>query len=164
MNLVFCDNSCLSAMAEIGLLEVLPRIVGPVYVPASVAAEGSHPGAPEALRNLFNNPPTWLVIVSDPEEILEEAGALGAGEAAVITLVWRNRETGRLIIDEKRGRAGAKALGLRVTGLLAILVEAALVGEVDFEEALAKLLATGFRLSQQLMDGARAAAQIGPGL
>ncbi len=51
MMLVFCDNSCLSALAEMGMLEVLPRIVGPIRIPAAVAAEGRHPGAPEALRN-----------------------------------------------------------------------------------------------------------------
>lgn len=58
--------------------------------------------------------------------------------------------------DERRGRIVAKALGLPVTGLLAILIEAAIAGEVQFEDALARLLATGFRLSESLQAEARA--------
>jgi predicted nucleic acid-binding protein len=161
MTAVFCDNSSLSALAEIGLLGILPKIVGPVRIPAAVAAEGLHPGAPEALRQLINEPPDWLVIVPDPESFLEETDALGAGEASAITLAWLAREGSRLVLDERRGRAVARALGLRVTGLLAILVEAALAGEIEFEDSLSRLQATGFRLSQALMDDARAAVERG---
>lgn len=48
--MVFCDNSSLSALAEMGMLGMLPRIVGPVRIPSAVSAEGCHPRAPEALR------------------------------------------------------------------------------------------------------------------
>jgi hypothetical protein len=41
-------------------------------------------------------------------------------------------------------------LGLPVTGLLAILVEAAITGDVEFDDALSRLLATGFRPSPSL--------------
>jgi len=36
---VICDNSTLSALAEIGWLALLPRILGPITIPASVAGE-----------------------------------------------------------------------------------------------------------------------------
>lgn len=42
-----------------------------------------------------------------------------------------------------------------MTGLLAILIEAAIVGEVEFEDTLARFLATGFRLSESLQAEAR---------
>lgn len=154
--MVFCDNSALSALAEMGMLDVLPQVLGSIRIPAAVVAEGSHPSAPDGLRNWLAHPPDWVTIEPDPAEVLEETAALGAGEAAAITLAWRHRETSRLVLDEKRGRAVAKALGLSVIGLLAILVEAALLGKVDFEEALTKLQATGFRLSKALVDEARA--------
>ena len=155
MTVVFCDNSALSALAEMGMLDVLPQVLGPVCIPAAVVAEGIHPSAPDELRKWLAQPPDWVTIESDPEEILEETAALGAGEAAAITLAWRHRETSRLVLDERRGRAVARALGLSVIGLLAILVEAALLGVVDFEEALTKLQATGFRLSKILIEEAR---------
>jgi uncharacterized protein len=153
---VVCDNSALSALADLGWLELLPRILGPIAIPASVAAESEHPGAPEALRKWIGKPPAWLTVVPDPPEQLEETRVLGAGESAAITLAWLHRPESFLILDEKRGRAVAKSLGLRVTGLLAILVETAVAGEVEIDEALDRLQATGFRLSKALIDEARA--------
>jgi predicted nucleic acid-binding protein len=152
---VISDNSALSALAEMGLMEVLPRILGRVTIPASVASESQHPGAPKALRDWIARPPSWLTVEPDPADLLEETHVLGAGEAAAITLAWNHRGTSYLILDEKRGRAVAKTLGLPVTGLLAILVEAAITGELEFDDALSRLLATGFRLSPALIEDAR---------
>jgi predicted nucleic acid-binding protein len=138
-----------------GLLEILPRILGRVTIPASVASESQHSGAPKALRTWIARPPSWLTVEPDPEDLLEETHVLGAGEAAAITLAWNHRGSSYLILDEKRGRSVAKMLGLPVTGLLAILVKAAITGEVEFDDALSRLLATGFRLSPALMEAAR---------
>ncbi len=153
--LVICDNSALSALAEMELIDLLPRIVGPVVIPAAIAREAAHPAAPAALRNWIAQPPAWLTVHPDPTHLLNETAALGAGEAAAITLAWQNREASSLIMDEKRGRAVAKSLGLPVTGLLAILVSAARSGLVDFEDALLRLQASGFRLSSVLIEQAR---------
>lgn len=152
---VICDNSTLSALAELDLIEVLYRILGPVAIPASVAAESGHHGAPEALRAWIAHPPQWLTILPDPAEFLDETLVLGSGEAAAITLAWVHRGSSYLVLDEKRGRTIAKSLGLRVTGLLAILTQAAIAGLLDFEDVLARLIATGFRLTPALIEEAR---------
>ena len=52
-------------------------------------------------------------------------------------------------------------LRLPTVGLLSILVEAAVVGEVDFDDALSRLLATGFRLSLALVEEARSEVAVG---
>lgn len=153
--LVISDNSALSSLAEMGLLEVLPEVVGRVTITKAVARECSAAGAPKELRAWIAHPPVWLEIMTDPSVLLEETGALGAGEASAITLAWQNRDNAKLILDEKRGRAVAQALGLKVTGLLGILTEAGGQGLLDFEDALDKLLATGFRLSPALVEDAR---------
>ncbi len=153
--LLICDNSVLSALAEIELIELLPQIVGRVTIPAAIAREAAHPAAPAALRAWIANPPSWISIEPDPAEILEETKTLGAGEAAAITIAWLHRGDSGLIMDEKRGRAVAKSLGIPVTGLLAILVSAASRGLVDFEYALTRLRATGFRLSSALIEEAK---------
>jgi predicted nucleic acid-binding protein len=152
---VLCDNSTLSALAELDLIEVLYRILGPIAIPASVAAESGHQGAPEALKEWIANPPPWLTILPDPAEFLDETLVLGPGEAATITLAWLHRDSSYLVLDEKRGRTIAKSLGLRVTGLLAILTQAAIDGLLNFEDVLARLIATGFRLSPSLIEEAR---------
>lgn len=156
---VISDNSALSALAEMGLLDLLPTIFGSIHIPASVVAESSHLGAPKALREWIENVPDWLTVVSDPPDLLEETLGLGAGESAAITLAWIYRPESFLILDEKRGRAVAKALGLRMTGLLSIIVEAAVSGALEFEDALDRLKATGFRLSTVLIEEARAQVQ-----
>lgn len=102
--LVVCDNSALSGLAELGLLEILPSVLGAVTIPASVASESQHPGAPEKLRAWIAEPPSWLTVVADPVELLEETTILDTGEAAAITLAWNQREASYLIMDEKRGR------------------------------------------------------------
>jgi predicted nucleic acid-binding protein len=157
--LVICDNSTLSALAEIGLIELLPQMVGHVTIPAAIAREAAHPSAPAALREWISTPPAWLRVESDPDCLLEETKCLGPGEAAAITLAWQQRGSSGLIIDEKRGRALAKSLGLPVTGLLALLITAAHQALIDFEQALASLLATGFRLSPALVEQARLKAE-----
>ena len=63
---VISDNSALSALAEMGLLEVLPRIVGQVTLPAAVASEMRHPGTPDALKAWISSPPSWMLVVPDP--------------------------------------------------------------------------------------------------
>ncbi len=157
--LIICDNSTLSALAEMEVIDLLPKVVGPVIIPTAIAREAAHPAAPAALRNWIACPPAWLTVHPDPAVLLDETASLGAGEAAAITLAWQNRETSSLIMDEKRGRAIAKSLGLPVTGLLAILVSAAHAGMIDFEDALARLQATGFRLSSLLIEQARSNAR-----
>lgn len=141
-----------------GLVDLLPQIVGPINVPAAIAREAAHPAAPAALRNWIASPPAWFTVHPDPAVLLDETASLGAGEAAAITLAWQNREASSLVMDEKRGRAVAKALGLPVTGLLAILVSAARAGLIDFEVTLVRLQATGFRLSSALIEQARSKA------
>lgn len=153
--LIVCDNSVLSALAETGLLELLSAVAGKITIPESVAAESRHAGAPDALQTWIANPSVWLTVVADPCPLLEETATLGPGEAAAITLAWNHRQASVLIIDEKRGRAVAAALGLAMTGTLALLTEAAILVRVDFEHALTALLATGFRLAEPLIEAAR---------
>lgn len=113
--LVICDNSTLSALAEIGLIHLLPQLLGRVTIPAAVHREAVHPSAPPALRDWIAHPPAWLTVEPDPSCLLEETKCLGPGEAAAITIAWHHRGTSGLIIDEKRGRALAKSLGLPVS-------------------------------------------------
>ncbi len=137
---VVADNSALSALAELGQLPLLSSLFGEVSVTESVRREGMQSGAPEALRDWLANPPPWLHLAEDPAEILEETAGLGMGEASAITLAWEHRSASLLVLDERRGRRVAAALGLRKTGVLAILAESSNRGLADFEDALEKLM------------------------
>ncbi|MBL9117886.1 MAG: hypothetical protein JNJ83_22950 [Verrucomicrobiaceae bacterium] len=153
--IVVSDNSALSALAEIGLLDLLPRLFGQVVIPEAVRSESGHAGAPQRLRDWIAAPPEWLHIVPDPDHNLLETLCLGPGEAAAITLAWENRRDSLLILDEKRGRQVAEALGLQKTGLLGIIAEAAERRWLDFDETLGRLVQTGFHIREPLIEAVR---------
>lgn len=153
--IVICDNSALSALAEVGLLDLMPRLFGVLVIPEAVRRECGHPRAPQRLRDWISNPPEWLQIVPDPALQLVETEGLGVGEAAAITLAWESRKLSRLILDEKRGRRVAQSLGLQKTGLLGIIGEAAARGWLDFDEIIGRIAQTGFHIGEPLIDAVR---------
>jgi predicted nucleic acid-binding protein len=153
--IVISDNSVLSCLAEIGELNLLLRLYGEVVVTETIRLEAVHPGAPESLRGFFLNKPDWVLVIPDQTPYLEETAALDAGEASAITLAWQYRASSLLILDEKRGRRVASALGLEITGTAGLLMDAAAQGLVDFEDAFRRLAATGFRLSDRIVETLR---------
>jgi predicted nucleic acid-binding protein len=56
-----------------------------------------------------------------------------------------------LLIDEQAGRQEAVRRGLRVAGTLSILDEAEQAGLVNFDDAVAELRKTTFRVSQTVL-------------
>ncbi len=153
--IVISDNSTLSCLAEIGELDLLRRLYGRVTVTETIRREAVHAGAPQGLRVLLADVPDWISVVSIESPYLEETAALDAGEASAITLAWQHRNSSLLILDERRGRRVATALGLRITGTAGLLTDAAAAGLIDFEDAFLRLSQTGFRLSNQIVNDLR---------
>ncbi len=148
--IIVSDSSPLAYLVEIGLAESLPRLFGQVYVPPTVISELRHEGSPIAAW--ANRPPDWLVIEM-PHSIPAELD-LDQGECEAIALAI---ELGAdyLLIDEKKGRAAATALGIKVAGTLAVLVDGARQGLFDGMQALEKLEATNFYASAELLQAIR---------
>jgi predicted nucleic acid-binding protein len=155
--IVVSDNSVLSCLAEIGELDLLRRLYGKITVTETIRREAMHDGAPEDLRVLFSAGPDWITVVPDDFPYLEETGALDSGEASAITLAWQHRDHCLLILDERRGRKVATALGLQITGTAGLLADAAAAGLIDFEDAFLRLSQTGFRLSTEIVEALRVA-------
>ena len=153
--IVVSDNSVLSCLSEIGELDLLRRLYGKVTITETIRKEAIHSNAPEALRLLLLKMPDWISVVPDASSYLEETGALDAGEASAITLAWQFRDSSLLILDEKRGRKVATAVGLQITGTAGLLTDAAAAGLVDFEDVFLRLSKTAFRLSGQVVDTLR---------
>lgn len=153
--IVVSDNSALSALAEANLLGLLPRLFGVVIIPEAVRRECGHPNAPLPLRDWINQPPKWLQIVPDPVALLAETQGLGPGEAAAISLAWANRNTSKLILDERRGRRVAEMLGLPKTGVIGIIGEAAQRGWLNFDETVERIHECGFHISDAVIEAVR---------
>ena len=149
--IVVADTGPLRYLVLIGRAEMLPRLFGPVSVPATVADELRHPNSPDAVRAWAAGPPPWLAVYPDPAEPAPELRRLDPGERAAIALAHA-LGAGLLLMDDRAGVAAARARGCLVTGTLGVLVEAAGQGLLDLTAAFAALRATNFHHSPALLD------------
>jgi predicted nucleic acid-binding protein len=143
----------------IGVEEAIFSLYGGIVIPAAVYAELTDAGAPAGLRR-------WLQQSLDRIEIRHvilpddpRLQTLDAGEAEAIFLAEQTRDA-LLLIDEKDGRTEARRRGIKITGLLGVIRDAALSGYVDFEEALSRFKDTDFRVSSEVETLIRAQYQL----
>lgn len=118
--IVVSDASVLINLDRIGQLALLREIYGRVAVPAAVWHEVWR-GAPR----LMESQSEWieLIPVANRELVAKLAENLDPGESEAIALAIEIRAD-FLLIDENLGRATALRLGVRITGLLGLLVVA----------------------------------------
>ena len=127
---VVSNTSPLIALAEIGLLSLAQQLYGAVTVPGAVfdeitVAGAGAPGASE-IRDA-----SWIetLRVDDTPLLRALRIELDAGEAEAITCAVQLRADW-LLIDERRGRAAAEKLGLRVIGTLGLLIASKRAGHL----------------------------------
>jgi predicted nucleic acid-binding protein len=150
-DVVVADTGPLRYLVLIGHADVLPSLFGTVSVPATVAGELRHPGSPEVVRAWTANPPSWLTVHPDPAGPAEVLGRLDPGERAAIALAHA-LSAGLLLIDDRAGVTVARRQGLRATGTLGVLADAAAEGLLDLAAAFAALRATNFHHSPALLE------------
>lgn len=121
--IVISDTSVISNLIDIQHLFLLEQLYQQVIVPLSVSQELSMLGS--STTELLNQP--WIQIQAIAEQSKVEAfqrnTRLDRGESEAILLA-QQLNADLLLIDERRGRAEAQYLGIRITGLLGVLVEA----------------------------------------
>jgi predicted nucleic acid-binding protein len=117
---VVSNASPLISLSNIRLLRLLPDLFDEVYIPAAVWAEIARPGAP-AIDSL--SAATWLQrrTVQNVHLVKSLQEELDQGEAEAIALALE-LNANLILLDEKEGRHIAQRLGLRVTGVLGLLV------------------------------------------
>jgi len=148
--IVVADTGPLHYLILLGQIDVLPQLFGAVAVPAIVAGELRHAHAPNAVRAWADSPPPWLAVHDNPAETAS-LRRLDPGERAAITLAHA-LGAGLLLIDDRAGAAAARGEGLRVTGTIGVLVDAASQGLLQLDAAFAALQATNFHYPPALID------------
>jgi predicted nucleic acid-binding protein len=149
---VVADTGPLHYLILIDQIELLPRMLGSVSIPAVVRDELDQAMTPERVRRWIANPPPWLAIVPAPMPGTDPTlAALDEGERAAILLAGESH-AGLLLMDERAGVAAARARGLLVTGTLGLLDRAARRGLVDLETAVMALRATNFHVRPALLE------------
>jgi predicted nucleic acid-binding protein len=150
--IVVSNSSPLIALSAIGHLELLHSLYDQIWIPEAVyqevaGANASRPGAVE-IRTA-----AWITSHLVKGNFLPRAldGELGRGEAEAIALAVE-RQADLLLIDERRGRKVAGRFGIRVLGVLGVLIEAKSKGLLlEVRPALNDLLTkAGFRISAAL--------------
>ncbi len=122
--MVVADASPLIALSRVGRLELLRQLFGQLMVPQAVwqevaLSDPSRAGVAELQRA------DWVERrqVSDTALVQLLRQDLGAGESEAIVLA-REVKADVLLIDERLGRSAATRLGLPITGLVGVLIEA----------------------------------------
>ena len=127
----------------------LAELHGEIHVTQKVLEELRHPGAPPAVRQWATSPPAWLKIHSDPEEPDQTLATLDPGERTALRLAELLRAD-VVLLDESAARSLAGQRGLKVSGTLGILCDAAQAGLVKLPAGLELLRKTSFRASPEL--------------
>jgi|SRR5580658_1191205 predicted nucleic acid-binding protein len=144
------DASPLCYLVLIGEIDLLPKLFVQVAVPQAVIAELLHEDAPEKVRNWASTLPAWIATSATADVVSGGLEKLQAGERAAIILA-ESIKADLVLLDEKAARRVAAERGLRVTGLLGVLGEAATRGLVDLASAIDRLRKTTFRCSPALL-------------
>ena len=113
---------------------------------AVVIAELIHEDSPGPVRDWAASLPSWISVRQNPSAATVGMEKLQAGEQAAILLA-EAIPADMILLDEKSARRVAADRGLRITGTLGLLGEAAVRGFVDLAAAIDQLRKTSFRCS-----------------
>jgi uncharacterized protein len=119
--IVVSDTSVITNLWQIGQVEILPAVFGEILIPEAVFEELA---VLDAQRKVISQLP-WLEIcpIQNRALALELSQMIDIGESEAITLALEVHAD-YLLMDERKGRKKAKALGIEVTGLLGVLLKA----------------------------------------
>ena len=144
------DTSPLCYLVLIDEVDLLRQLFSQVVVPSAVITELLHEDAPEAVRDWAANLPSWVSVRENPVRNTAGLEKLQVGEQAAI-LMAESISAELILLDERSARRVAAQRGLRITGTLGVLGEAAARGMVDLPAAIDRLRRTNFRCSPALM-------------
>jgi len=139
--IVVSDTSAITALLQVGRVELLQKLYGEVLIPEAVRDEliQTHPSLPLFLR---------CEHVQNRAEVERFFAELDLGEAEAIALA-KERKADALLMDEAEGRRVALREGVAFIGLLGVLVQAKQMGHVASVRGLTAELekVADFRLS-----------------
>jgi len=150
--IVVSDTGPLIALAKADQLPLLKQLFGKINIPPAVHRELLAKSEPEAGR--LDRALLDFVIVTSlpsfPQEVEAAIARLGPGEGQAIALAYAQEAL--LLIDDRQGRNVARHLGLRVSGVVGVLIlakEAGLVAAV--RPLLEEIRQQGYWLSDELV-------------
>ena len=147
--IVVSDTSSISNLLQVGLIDVLHVLYGEITITPAVRRELF--AVPEQERQIEQI--DWIRVKAPQNqklvfELLEEL-ELGESESIALAVEENARY---LIIDESKGRAIADSYGVKIVGILGVLIQAKQKGVISSaKEYIEKLIEIGFRLDKKLI-------------
>lgn len=147
--IIVSDASSISNLLQIGLIEILHQLYGEITITPAVERElFAIDEQGEAIKQV-----AWIKVITptDQKMILKLLDDLDLGEAESIALALEHSAK-YLIIDEYLGRQIADHLGIKIVGILGVLIQAKQEGLIPaIKLYIEQLRNIGFRLNQQLV-------------
>jgi uncharacterized protein len=122
--LVISDTSPIINLAAIGYLHLLPDLFGEIVIPKAVFQEIVIDGAGESGADEIQSA-TWIRVVKSKNRVLLKkiSNSLDAGESEAI-VIDIELKADYLLMDERLGRQIANDYGIKLLGVLGILLRA----------------------------------------
>jgi predicted nucleic acid-binding protein len=121
--IVVSDTSPLLALFYLKKLEILQFLYQEIIIPEAVLFELNRSKLSEEEKKQFTSRPYRVVAVNKNQEVNSLLNKIQIGEAEAIVLS-EQLHADLLLIDENIGREIAKQRGLKIIGVLGILIEA----------------------------------------
>ncbi|HEU0015628.1 MAG TPA: DUF3368 domain-containing protein [Longimicrobium sp.] len=121
--IVVSDSSPLIALATVGHLDLLRELYREVLIPQAVRQEVVEDARDPAVAQQILDA-AWIETATGSEAALPlEVGRLDPGEAAAIALALRVGAD-LLLVDDLQARMAAARMGIRITGMAGVLMDA----------------------------------------
>jgi predicted nucleic acid-binding protein len=122
MMIIVSNTSPISNLANVGQLSLMSQLYGRILIPCAVYEELLDPRAGETVITAVRSA-SWIDIQSVQNHGLvnDLRTRVNVGEAEAIALAIEVKAA-RLIIDERLGRQAARDFGVKITGVLGILL------------------------------------------
>ena len=138
MSIIVSDTSPIRALEHLGLLRLIERYYGQVFIPPAVADELRHSRAGLKPIDVTQFPMIQVVIPKLMPQ-LSLPGELDPGESEAINLALE-LNADYLLIDEAAGREVATKMALSIVGTLGILIRGKEAGDIGAVKPLIECL------------------------
>lgn len=153
--IVASDAGPLIALAKIDQLGLLRELFGEVIIPRTVQRElfAKHGAESARLDEALLDFLKVVTVNTVASEVEAATSRLGLGEKHAIALAHEHGAL--LVIDDRMGRTVARRLGLAITGVVGVLIQAKQVGLVpDVGTLLRDMRRRGYWLSDEVLTAA----------
>ncbi|MCI4650804.1 DUF3368 domain-containing protein [Phaeodactylibacter sp.] len=148
--IIVSDTSSISNLLQIGLIDILHVLYGEITITPAVRRELYHlPDQEKQIEQI-----DWIKVKTPQDQgmIVQLLEEIDLGEAESIVLAMEEQAK-YLIIDEYKGRMIADSYGIKIVGILGVLIQAKQKGAISaVKPHINQLIEIGFRLDKKLIE------------